>query len=315
MSSFNTISAILRGQWLIDPAFAESHLPFIQSILSRGGGINAGPASKDAFEQYKNDEWLKFPCAGVIEAGVFTAGRWKSFNEAPQNSIAVINISGPIMKSGGECGEPGAVHFNSWIKMANQSPNISGILLNIDSPGGMVSGTQTVVDAIRASKKPVVAFVDDGMMASAATWIGTAALEVYASQKTDRIGSIGVYRTIYDYKGWLEKEGIKIHEIYAPQSTDKNKDYYDSLKGDYTIAKQELSLIAEKFIDSVKEFRSGKLDLSKGNPFTGSMFSADKAIEIGLIDGYANLEQAVNRVYELAKSTASQSKKEEIFTI
>lgn len=303
MSGFSTISAILRGSWLIDSNYAESMLPFVQSILNKNSGISMGPASKDAFEQYKNEEWQKFPQAGHIEAGVFVASRWKSFNEAPDDSIAVINISGPILKAGGECGEPGALHFNSWIKMANASPRIKGILLQIDSPGGMVDGTQTVVDAIRNSKKPIVAFIDDGMMASAATWIGTAAKEVYASQKTDRIGSIGVFRTIYDYTGWFEKMGIKVHEIYAPQSTDKNKDYYDALKGNYDPAKKELEFIANQFIDSIKSFREGKLNLSKGDPFTGKMFNADQAIEIGLIDGYMSIEEAVSRVYELANDS------------
>lgn len=299
-TSFETISAILRGNWLIDAAYAESMMPFVHSILNKNGGVSAGPASKDAVESFKNDEWKRFPQAGNIEAGVFVASRWKSFNEAPADSVAVVNISGPIMKSGGGCGEPGAVHYTSWIKMANQSPNIKGILLQIDSPGGMVNGTQTLVDAIKASKKPIVAFIDDGTMASAATWIGTSALEVYASQKTDTIGSIGVYRTIYDYSGWLEKNGIKVHEIYAPQSTEKNKDYYEALKGKYEMAKEELALIADKFIESVKANREGKLDLSVADPFKGAMFDADKAIKMGLIDGYATIEEAVARVYELA---------------
>jgi protease-4 len=307
MKGFGLISAVLRGRWLIDKAYAESHLPFVQNLITGGAPNFAGPADKNGIEARQNEDLQKFPMAGQISAGTFTARRFNSFDDAPDNSIAIINISGPIMKEGGECGEPGAKHFTSWIKMANVSPKISGILLNIDSPGGMVDGTQTLVNAIQSSKKPVVAFIDDGMMASAATWIGTAAKEVYASQKTDTIGSIGVFCTLYDFREAFAKAGIKRHEIYAPQSADKNKAYYEAIDNKPALMQEELKLIADEFIAGVKSARAGKLDLSKGDPFTGKMFSADQAIEIGLIDGYANIESAVDRVYQLAKATKTET--------
>jgi len=299
--SFQTVSAILRGKWLIDRSFADSHLPLIQSLISKAD-FSAGKTDKDGMDTIESERLQKWPTAGSLEAGTFTDSKYKSFNDAPENSIAYINISGPILKYGGECGEPGAQHFTSWIKMANASPKITGILLNIDSPGGMVDGTQSLVDAIKSSKKPIVAFIDDGMMASAATWIGSAATEIYASQKTDTIGSIGVYCTIYDFKGYFEKNGVKIHEIYAPQSTDKNKDYRDAIEGKYDGIKSELQFIADEFINSVKENRAGKLNISKENPFTGKMYPAEEAMSIGLIDGITTIENAVERVYQLAKN-------------
>lgn len=301
MSNFNTISAILRGRWLIDKQYAEAHLPFVKNILTRNNEKNAGGVDITGIDAIRDKNLSMFPCAGVINAGVFTKSRWNSFNDAPNNSIAIINISGPIMKNGGECGEPGAMHYTNWIKAANIASNIAGILLVIDTPGGMVDGTQTVADAIKNSQKPVVGFIDDGMMASAGTWIGTSALEVYSSHKTNTIGSIGVYSTIYDYRDWLKAEGLVEHTIYAEQSTDKNKAYYEAIDGKYSLYQKELNQIADEFINAVKENRGSRLNTTKNNPFTGKMYNSDDAIEIGLIDGYATIEQAVNRIYELAK--------------
>ena len=316
MSGFTTISAILRGRWLIDKDWATNHLPLVKALI-KGENPNlfdsafkqldfedrkaSGIGAESGMETYWNENLLRFPMAGHIAGTMFTAGRWNSFNDAPPNSVAVIPINGPIMKNGGDCGEPGAVHFSNWIKSANQSERITGILLVIDSPGGMVDGTQTVVDSIINSQKPVVAFINDGMMASAATWIGTAADEIYASQKTDTIGSIGVYCTVYDYRDWLKAEGIVQHDIYAPQSQDKNKAYYDAIAGDYSLYEQELKLIADQFIKGVKANRKGKLNVKENNPFTGKMFDAQTAADMGLIDGFATLEQAADRVYQLAK--------------
>lgn len=318
MSGFQTISAVLRGRWLIDKDWANNHLPLIKALIKGEnadlfnhkydnvefmGAINATANGADTGMQTMiNERMQRFPMAGGVSGNMFKAGRYNSYNDAPPNSVAIIPISGPIMKTGGDCGEPGAVHFSNWIKSANASDRITGILLIIDSPGGQVDGTQTVVDAITNSKKPVVAFVDDGMMASAATWIGTAADEVYASQKTDTIGSIGVYCTLYDWREWLKAEGIVQHDIYAPQSGDKNKGYYDAIDGNYAIIQEELKLIANEFIKGVKANRKGKLNLQENNPFSGKMFPAQDAMDMGLIDGFATLEEAANRVYEIAKS-------------
>jgi protease-4 len=56
-------------------------------------------------------------------------------------------------------------------------------------------------DAILEARKqkPVVAIIDDGIAASAAMWIASAASEIYLTKKTDQVGSIGVYTTLADW--------------------------------------------------------------------------------------------------------------------
>jgi protease-4 len=305
MTGFHTISAILRGEWLLDIAFAHAHLPFIETLLTKG---NLPDFS--AFEQFsKIKTHSEFhSISNNANGGIFTADSLVSIQDAPKGSIAIIDISGPILKNGGACGEPGAIHFASWINAANQNPNIIGILLLIDSPGGMVSGTQTAADAVRLSIKPVISLINDGMMGSAATWIGTSALEVYASHKTDTIGSIGVFCTLQDFSKNLEMRGITVMEIYAPQSTDKNQDYYEALDNKPEQIKTKLKLIADQFISAVKISREGKLDITKGDPFTGKMFSADQALEIGLIDGFSTVQGAINRIMELSNQGKREQK-------
>lgn len=295
MNAFETYSALLRGSWLIDRNFADAHLPFVKNILTRGADINMSAELNKPKEINVQ----------VIAAGLYTPETYKSMNDAPEGSIAMIDISGPILKNGGMCSY-GSSHFTSFVKEANASDKITGIILKIDSPGGMVDGTNTLADAIKASTKPVVAYVSDGMMASAAMWIGSAADEIYASQKTDTIGSIGVFTTIYDFKEYFAKEGIKIHEIYASQSKDKNKDYKDAVSGNYDSTKARLDFIADEFISVVKTNRAGKLNTDKEDPFTGKMYSAEKATEIGLIDGIMSFEQVVARVNELASKETKQ---------
>lgn len=284
------LSAILRGPWLLDPNWAQAQLPYINSLLEGKIAVD-GRAEEIRFE-----ELPKFVDRSTGElTSVMKAGKWGAdFSNASPGSIAVIPINGPIMKYNGECGEPGSQARASWIKAADDSPNISSIVLLFDTPGGQVDGTQTLANTIKKANTPVIGFIDDGMCASAGVWMASGCKELYAGLKTDSIGSIGVYTRLIDAKGAYEAIGFKIHEIYAPQSTEKNLDYRKALEGDYALIEKELKFIAGEFISAVKANRKGKLNYTKENdPFKGAMFNAEEAAAIGLIDGIKSFEEVL----------------------
>ena len=205
----------------------------------------------------------------------------------------MIPIRGPLLKYDGACQEPGSMTLSSWVQQADAAPNISGILLVFDTPGGQVDGTQTLVDALGKSSKTTVAYVQDGMMCSAGYWIASACDHLLASQSTDVIGSIGVLTSFYDFRESLKTMGITYHEVYAPQSSDKNIEYREALAGNYGPLERDLSFLAEQFISSVRRYRGDKINTSIANPFTGKTFFAQQALSIGLIDGICSLEHAI----------------------
>jgi len=88
--------------------------------------------------------------------------------------------------------------------------NIDAIVLNIDSPGGFVVGTQEAAERIAEFKqaKPIVAFTE-GMMCSAAYFLGSGCDAIY-STKSALVGSIGVYMPLLDMSGLYEKLGLKL---------------------------------------------------------------------------------------------------------
>lgn len=299
--SFNVLSAILRGTWLIDPSFAKANLPLVNSLLS--GGF-------EGFE-YKADKNKEAYILSGVSAGVNTIhSSWSSINDqkVEEHSFAVIPVLGPIMKSD-YCGDAGSMTRARQIREAANHPNIDAIILDIDSPGGMVDGTQTFADAINEVKqsKPVIGIINDGMAASAAYWYASQCTEVYVSQKTDMVGSIGVFLTLANFDKHFKEKGIEIHEIYAPESTEKNKDYKDAKNGDYKAIQSQLSFIAQSFIGAVNEGRGENLNLSKGDPFKGKMYFAEEAISIGLIDGIKSMDEVLERAAELSENQLSNS--------
>jgi signal peptide peptidase SppA len=311
MKNYQLVSAILASKgWLIDPKFAQNALPLLQSIL-KGESVQIQRSyafEEDDRESPEGEEQAtrKVVC---LAAGTLKATRYKSFEDAPEGSIAFLNIAGPVLKYDDGCGGIGTATMADIVKSARVSTKISGLFIKADTPGGMVDGTPTLADEIRkfSAEKPVVTWIHDGMLASAGYWIAAPSDEIIASQKTDTIGSIGVYTTVVDPKGYYDQNGIKVLEIYAPQSTEKNKDYRDAIAGDETAIKENLKFIASQFIKEVKANRKGKLNLDAADPFKGATYIGEEALKIGLIDGIGDFEYAGQRLQALISSRSSNN--------
>lgn len=296
MAFNHTISAILRGRWLLNKQWAESHLPMVLALL------NGQPVSFVERSGFEGE--MPF----VVDPSTMAKIPWNIRTDyglrrnpnIPQNSVGVIPISGPITKYNGECGEAGAIQFASRIMEMEKSENVSSIILLVDTPGGEARAAHHFVSAIENSKKPILSYVD-GMAASLGMWIISATQEVYLSNKMDEVGSVGSYLNLPDFSGMLEMNGIKLHTIYAPQSTDKNKDYKDALQGDYTAIQNDLKLHVDDFIQYVKKSRGGKPSASVKEWNSGKMFYADDAQKLGLIDGVKPFHQVVAKAAWLAK--------------
>jgi len=98
--------------------------------------------------------------------------------------------------------------------LANE--DVKAVVLDIDSPGGTVPGTDELaseIRAIRGGEKPIIAQVNS-LAASAAYWIASAADEIVVTP-SGRAGSIGVYTAHDDLSAALEKRGIKRTYISA----------------------------------------------------------------------------------------------------
>lgn len=284
------IAEIFNNIWAIDKRHADSYASVLASIL-KGEKIDIDFSAERKKHQAYAISGTESSTTSIIK-------------DAAPGSIAVIPIIGAIMKRDQFCGPVGTQTIMDSIKQADANPNISAIILKIDSPGGMVDGTQELADAIKQTTKPIVTYVD-GLMASAAMWIGSPADEIIASSETANIGSIGTMISFADMKPVFEAMGVKFHEIYASQSIDKNKIFSDALKGDYSgIQKEMLDPTNKIFMNAIKKNRKGKLDLSNENVLTGKIYMAEDAVKYGLADSIGNFDYAIARANELANSNS-----------
>lgn len=216
----------------------------------------------------------------------------KGFATSHEKYPVVLPIHGAIVKHT-NWNFIGTQTYIRYIKQLDAHPDVSAIVLDIDSGGGMVSGTAELAHTIRQCQKPIVAFTN-GYMCSAAYHIAAACDKVVSSPFSDYIGSIGTMLHAQDFSQMFEKWGAKIYEVYAPQSEEKNKVWRDLKAENDTTAKEHLSVLAEDFIQTMKAYRPQISD--DGKVFQGAIYTAEKAKAIGLIDEIMTLRELLNEL-------------------
>lgn len=281
------LKAIFNGVWMMESTTLSNYLPLAAQILSSGWS-----AEREDIKPYAQS--------------ITRMGKYTDLGNAPSGSIAVYPITGVITKFDQFSGNYGTESLMEFMRKADKNDNIAGHFLEMDCGGGEASNIETVARMIREEiKKPVVAWYNN-MACSAAYYLGAAADEIYASEETDIVGSIGTMFTFRDFTGYFEKMGIKLHEVYASQSELKNKDLRDAREGEYdAIQEKILDPYAQRFIDTIKEFRPL---LKKDEAFKGDIFGTPSAIAIGMIDGMKSKEAAMERVIELSNLKTSNVK-------
>lgn len=185
------------------------------------------------------------------------------------------------------------------INKAAADDKVSSILLNIDSPGGVVSGTPTLSDLIKNIDKPVVAYVD-GAMVSASYWIGSAADKIFVS-KSSQVGSIGVIYTHIDFSELDGRIGIKRTILTAGKYKSVGNDSNPLSDGDKRIIQSELDEIYDLFIESVANNRNVDFDVVKNTMADGKIFIGQKSVDIGLVDAIGTFGDAVKHAKNITK--------------
>ncbi len=239
-------------------ALSEAYFTRLYPIVA-AGKLNA-LIEKKKIADYTNDINAML-AAGPDSLGVSAESYHEKVGlpivKSGNKNIALMPVMGPLTKNGDLCSF-GMRDMQSWMANLNADPNIHGIVMLMDTPGGTVDGTPDFANTIRTSTKPVGVFAD-GMVASAGMWLASQASVIVANKNNPtEFGSIGVLMVAEDYTNMMEAGNLpKMQIIRAPQSTEKalvnpiepmGEDLLASVHG-------ELKDIADSFINVIKEAR------------------------------------------------------------
>ncbi len=216
----------------------------------------------------------------------------------PVDSIAVITLTGVLYSWESEW-------VAKQIEAAELNPNICGIVFVIDGPGGMVSHLDMAAAAVENCKKPTATVVT-GIMASAHFWLGTASDRTFIASPLCEVGSVGIVCTHYSLREFFKMNGIDYREIYPDTADLKNKETRVLVENnDESLIKARAEKIHKIFAETVARNLGIEYD-PKLPLFRGEMFDGNEAVELGYIDQFGGVADAVKWVLAQATSRKAQ---------
>lgn len=226
--------------------------------------------------------------------------RGASAKRGAAQAVAHIRIEGPIEQRasiwtllfGGAALDMIAAEF----EQALADPNVKGILLEIDSPGGTVYGVPELARQIRAARgqKPIIA-VANAEAASAAYYLASQADEVVATP-SGQVGSIGVIYLHTDLTGAAEQQGVKF-QIFRSQDRKADVNPYETLSEAAAADIQaKVDAYDAMFVRDVARGRGVSVEKVRADFGAGRMFLAADALKAGLIDRIETIDAAAARL-------------------
>lgn len=224
-----------------------------------------------------------------------TQEKFVSGDETATDRIVIIEASGTIMP-------PFTERIIGMVEDARDDDNVKGVVLVIDSPGGLVADSHQIYHRLKqlTEKKPVYVAMKR-MAASGGVYIAMGAGEngkIFA-EPTTWTGSIGVIIPRYDLSAMAEKFGVKSDSL----TTGPFKDSLNMLKplsdADRELWGAIMDDSFDRFVEIVAEGRKGlDEETVRTKLATGQVFTANQALENGLIDEIAFDDEVVDKLQE-----------------
>ena len=222
---------------------------------------------------------------------------------ATTDKIAVITMRGLISSS-----LPGSVtdsmvdDMRAALQQARDDSRVKAIVLEIDSPGGEVTASDAIYNALvkLRARKPVVVYMDS-LAASGGYYVSCGGKFLMASDTTIT-GSIGVIIQTLNYEQLFNKVGLASVVF-------KSGKFKDMLNGARPITPEERELVQsfimktyDKFLGIVAKERNLPADLLRNTIADGRILSGKDAYEHKLIDGLGELDDAFGKAKELGNA-------------
>lgn len=308
---------LTEKKWMISPDFVHGIRKSLEHNLNTHAAFSKPEKICGYVSIAKEDGSVFYPEEYQIsEDGTQVRGNWAlplpADDEDAQNFpfVSVLTVDGPITRNGGGCSYGSIDHRDMMMRAANH-PLCRGHVFIINTPGGSSWAKNDYEQAIQyahSKGQPVIAFVD-GLCASAGMYLAALCDERYYMHPKNEIGSIGVMAAFYtEADGSTNKfTNDTYHELYDPESFDKNKAYRDIANNDDD--KELIKVLAELGV----EFRA---DVKKACPkatdehLHGKLFYTEDVTGI-LVDGQSTFMEVVQRAFALYDGREQSINREE----
>ncbi|QIK79261.1 signal peptide peptidase SppA [Sphingomonas piscis] len=216
-------------------------------------------------------------------------------------TIGVVTIAGMIVDGKSPQGTAGGDSIAESIEAALRNDDLKALVVRVDSPGGSVTASERIRQALLAAKEkkmPIVVSMGN-VAASGGYWVSTPADFIYAEPSTIT-GSIGVFGVLPSFQGTLQKLGVGADGVKSTPLSGEP----DLLRGPSPEVSQLIQTGVEstyrRFLGIVGQSRR-KSPAEIDRIAQGRVWDGGSARQIGLVDGFGGMEEAIAKAGELAK--------------
>jgi protease IV len=242
------------------------------------------------------DDKISFITPGTYKASGIL---YKSF---VKDKIALVFAEGEIVYGKGDEENIGSDEYRDILRKIRYNKDVKAVVLRINSPGGSSLASEIIwreIELIKKSGKPVIVSMGD-VAASGGYYIACNADSIFAQPNTIT-GSIGVFAIVPNLEGFMKnKLGITFDGV-------KTATYADALTVTRPMNENEKRIIQHEVDNIYMDFKTRVADgrrrdtayvdsIAQGRVWTGT-----RALEIGLVDRLASLNDAINSAAAMAK--------------
>ncbi|RVT43285.1 signal peptide peptidase SppA [Sphingobium algorifonticola] len=239
------------------------------------------------------------------KASAFAAIDFARYAKAktPANSgqIGVLTVAGEIIDGEAGPGSAAGDTISDLLYTALAEKSLKALVVRVDSPGGSVLAGEKIRQAILEAKKrglPVVVSMAN-VAASGGYWIATPADRIFAEPGTIT-GSIGVFGILPSFEGTLAKIGVTTDgSKTTPLSGEPDLAGGVSPQFD-ALAQASVEAVYTRFVGLVAQARKKSPQQVDGIA-QGRVWDGGTARQIGLVDQFGGLEDAIAEAAKLAK--------------
>ena len=234
----------------------------------------------------------------------------RASQEKTEANIAVINIHGPLFQRGMsgsfmgyEYSVAGYDTLKREISLAEQDPDVDGIMLDMDTPGGEVAGCFDFCDWLRDSvQKPVWSLINEGAYSAGSAIVSST--DRIIMPRTASTGSVGVVTSHVDYSKYMEEQGLKVTFIYKGDHKVDGNPYEELSEETRAGIEAGLEPLYERFVSTVSLGRG--IEEQAVRDTEAGTFRAERAVEKGFADDVMTVDEAYSSFATYLISGASQ---------
>lgn len=248
-------------------------------------------------------------CAVLLLVGSLTTAAWFATSEdlyagCSEGSIAVIPLVGIISTDKIGLDLEGSYYTSSTyfvdaVEAAVASDAVSGIVIDINSPGGEVVPSMEMARALEIAKqsKPVSAYVRS--MGNSGAYIAAVATDRLFVNDLADIGSIGAILSYLDEVEKNKQDGYNYIEFKSAPLKSAGSPYRNLSDEERAMFQEQVNDIHERIVDHVARLRG--LPRERAAEFAdGSTWLGFRAVELGLADEVGGIDDAMEYVAEKA---------------